>query len=216
MIQESDLFSELVRRVFTALVLGALVVYLLFAGAVQFLVLMTIVVMIGALEWGTFISIPTKTATYHKVFYAVVVFVVSAGGCYLVHLTNTIYFVLIVNALFWFWVITLIVSFERGRAEVSMTGRIWAIVGVFVFFSAVSSVGYLFSKAPIYVFVLLGTIWSADIFSYVGGKCVGRRKFVSRTSPKKTWEGVFTGAIGSGTTIWVLNDLFLSLQYSLK
>ena len=58
----------------------------------------------------------------------------------------------------------------------------------------------------------MGTIWSADIFSYVGGKCVGRRKFVSRTSPKKTWEGVFTGAIGSGTTIWVLNDLFLSLQ----
>ena len=104
MIQESNLFSELVYRVFTALVLGALVVYVLFAGAVQFLVLMVMVVTIGALEWGTFVNISNKAATYpttyHKVFYVIVVFVVSAGGCYLVHLTNTLHFVLIVNAFF--------------------------------------------------------------------------------------------------------------------
>lgn len=43
---------------------------------------------------------------------------------------------------------------------------------------------------------VLTLVWMADIAAYFGGKAFGRRKLAPSISPGKSWEGVFSGAIG--------------------
>lgn len=52
------------------------------------------------------------------------------------------------------------------------------------------------------LFVLL-SVWANDAFAYLGGSAFGRHKFAPKISPKKTWEGVICGMIGS-MLFWVL------------
>lgn len=52
------------------------------------------------------------------------------------------------------------------------------------------------------VFFLL-SIWMTDAFAYVGGSAWGKHKFCPTISPKKTWEGVLFGFVGS-IIFWVL------------
>ncbi len=40
-------------------------------------------------------------------------------------------------------------------------------------------------------------VWTADIFAYFGGRRFGRRKLALAISPGKSWEGVWSGMIGS-------------------
>lgn len=50
-------------------------------------------------------------------------------------------------------------------------------------------------------------VWAADIFAYAGGRSLGgkfiTRKLFPRLSPKKTWEGYFSGIIGSFAVSWL-------------
>jgi phosphatidate cytidylyltransferase len=56
------------------------------------------------------------------------------------------------------------------------------------------------------VLLLLVCVWSADIFAYFGGRSFGGRiiprKLFPRLSPKKTWEGYFSGIVGSMAVSW--------------
>ncbi len=51
------------------------------------------------------------------------------------------------------------------------------------------------------VVALLLLVWAADTFAYFGGRVLGqkiiKKKFFERISPKKTWEGVFFGLLGT-------------------
>jgi len=40
-------------------------------------------------------------------------------------------------------------------------------------------------------------VWGSDIFAYFGGKTFGKHALAPLISPKKTWEGFFSGYIGS-------------------
>ncbi|MGK2898893.1 MAG: phosphatidate cytidylyltransferase [Burkholderiaceae bacterium] len=40
-------------------------------------------------------------------------------------------------------------------------------------------------------------VWAADIAAYFGGKAFGRRKLAPGISPGKSWEGVWSGMLGS-------------------
>lgn len=44
-----------------------------------------------------------------------------------------------------------------------------------------------------YVFI----IWANDVFAYLVGMAIGRRKLFERLSPKKSWEGFFGGVAGA-------------------
>ncbi len=51
-----------------------------------------------------------------------------------------------------------------------------------------------------YPYTFLGLcilVWSYDTFAYIFGRTIGRRKFFPHISPKKTWEGLFGGIIGT-------------------
>lgn len=46
------------------------------------------------------------------------------------------------------------------------------------------------------VFSVLLMIWGNDIFAYFGGRTFGKHKMAPHISPKKSWEGFFSGFIG--------------------
>ena len=62
------------------------------------------------------------------------------------------------------------------------------------------------------VVAFLTCIWANDTFAYIGGRVFGK-KFIKRglapkTSPNKSWEGAFVGAVGAAFVgwLWMGND----------
>jgi phosphatidate cytidylyltransferase len=53
-----------------------------------------------------------------------------------------------------------------------------------------------------WVFLVLPSVWFADIFAYLVGSRIGKHKMVPRLSPKKSWEGYF-GGVFFGTLLTV-------------
>ncbi len=45
--------------------------------------------------------------------------------------------------------------------------------------------------------MLLLMVWGSDVFAYFGGKTFGKHKLAPDISPNKTWEGFFSGYVGS-------------------
>ena len=45
--------------------------------------------------------------------------------------------------------------------------------------------------------MLIFMVWGSDVFAYFGGKAFGKRALAPLISPKKTWEGFFSGYVGS-------------------
>ncbi len=64
--------------------------------------------------------------------------------------------------------------------------------------------GYEGQNAKLLFFVVLVTQMS-DVFQYIFGKTLGRRKIAPKVSPGKTWEGFIGGglsAVALGTALW--------------
>lgn len=58
---------------------------------------------------------------------------------------------------------------------------------------------------------LLALVWVADIAAYFGGRRFGRRKLAPAISPGKSWEGVWSGALGVAllAALWIAADRLL-------
>lgn len=50
-------------------------------------------------------------------------------------------------------------------------------------------------------------IWGNDIFAYFGGKSFGKRPLAPNISPKKTWEGFWSGFIGAAIGLFIAAEL---------
>jgi phosphatidate cytidylyltransferase len=66
--------------------------------------------------------------------------------------------------------------------------------------------------APELLLGMLFIIWANDTFAYFTGSLAGRHKLLERISPKKTWEGVFGGAAGAVLTGLILSSLWKILD----
>jgi phosphatidate cytidylyltransferase len=68
------------------------------------------------------------------------------------------------------------------------------------------------------ILALLLLIWANDTFAYLGGSLMGKHKLFPTHSPKKSWEGFFTGMAGALLSayfihLWLLNDHDLILPF---
>ena len=54
-----------------------------------------------------------------------------------------------------------------------------------------------------FILMLLMMVWGNDTFAYFGGKTFGKHAMAPRISPKKTWEGFFSGFIGAAVGLWL-------------
>lgn len=62
------------------------------------------------------------------------------------------------------------------------------------------------------VFFLILATEANDVFQYLVGKTLGRRKIMPRVSPNKTWEGFLGGFVLSGALILWLGPVFTPLH----
>jgi len=65
---------------------------------------------------------------------------------------------------------------------------------------------------PYALLMVLAATWAADVFAYLAGSLVGRRKIAPRISPGKTWEGTIIGSV-AGTVVFLLMQRALSGLY---
>ncbi|MDY0339752.1 MAG: phosphatidate cytidylyltransferase [Coriobacteriia bacterium] len=67
------------------------------------------------------------------------------------------------------------------------------------------------------VYLALATIfsvWANDIFAYLVGSALGKHRLAPTISPKKSWEGLVAGTVGTAG-IWLLAGSVLDLPISL-
>ena len=65
---------------------------------------------------------------------------------------------------------------------------------------------------PYALLTVLAATWAADVFAYLGGSLVGRRKIAPRISPGKTWEGTIIGCVAA-TVVFLLMQRALGGWY---
>ncbi len=87
----------------------------------------------------------------------------------------------------------------------------------FPFVSLLDMRGY--DKDGIFITMIFIAVWMSDTFAYFGGKFLGgkiiKTKFSERYSPKKTWEGFFTGSIASIITTVIFYHTLLWERFPL-
>ena len=90
-----------------------------------------------------------------------------------------------------------LVAFERGRNDAA-TDLSVTLLGIFY----LGWLGaYLISLRNLpqgiwWTYLVLFSVWGADVFAYLIGSRWGRHSLSPRLSPKKTWEGYFAGIAG--------------------
>ncbi len=86
-------------------------------------------------------------------------------------------------------------------------GRVWAAGGALYAGLMLLSVLALRSSTPFgtrAIVWLFATVWSTDVFAYLGGRLIGGPKLWPRVSPSKTWSGTVTGVVAgtlAGTVV---------------
>ena len=66
----------------------------------------------------------------------------------------------------------------------------------------------------IVVLLLFLSVWANDAFAYLVGSKIGKHKLAPRTSPKKSWEGLIAGLVGS-VVFWCLITLVPGVTMSI-
>ncbi len=91
---------------------------------------------------------------------------------------------------------------RAGRAALALGALV--VVGLI-------ALGVLRSIPNALVMVLAAT-WAADVFAYLGGSLIGRRKIAPSVSPGKTWEGTIIGCLAA-TVVFLLMQRALGGWY---
>ena len=64
-----------------------------------------------------------------------------------------------------------------------------------------------------FVLATLFMVWASDVFAYLLGSKIGKNKMFPRISPKKTWEGTFSGIAGAILTGYLCSLIFKDLTF---
>lgn len=71
-----------------------------------------------------------------------------------------------------------------------------------------------FDAGMLLALTMIVSIWVNDSFAYLAGSAFGRHKMAPRISPKKSWEGMWAGTLGT-TAVWAASALLLDVNLSL-
>ncbi len=180
------------QRVVTASILAPLALGSVFLLPLSgFAVVMALVLMIGAWEWGNFALYSRRM---RALFVALVGLVIALIYPFVAVLTLPI---LILAVLFWVFAITRVV---RYPSTLGIDGTLTKLVtGLLVLVPAwVAMVGLkAHESAHLLLLLLFLLVWGADIGAYFAGKRFGRVKLLPKVSPGKTREGVYGGLLAA-------------------
>ena len=190
------------QRVITAVIL----LVTLIAATTQlpsffFSLFVAVVILIAAWEWAGFISLDKKIV---KIPFLVSIAVMLLGSFFFLGISPTaqkidefrVGLLLILGLLFWLMSLLCLAGYPKNRNLWNDKYKI-SLMGVLVLiptFAGVVVLKYLLPSGYL-VLALVILVAAVDVGAYFVGVNFGSRKLAANLSPKKSWEGVWGGAL---------------------
>lgn len=179
-------------RVATALVLLALIVpALLWLSVTGWALFVLLFVAAGAWEWGRLCGFGRGVALGYGAVVALFALVIlwAAGDA----APGSILFLNVGAVAAWLaialtWLLRSPTAPRRGGL---------ALLGVLLLLACWWAVVQARAAGALFMFLLMGLVWIADIAAYFAGRRFGRHKLAPSVSPGKTWEGVAGACAGT-------------------
>jgi phosphatidate cytidylyltransferase len=215
------------QRIITGLVLAPLTLACVyFLGAEAFAIFCSIVILIGAWEWGPLMGL---TSNINRVVFMVVISIIMAllavvapvtamWGSLDNGLTPLYQNILLVAALWWLVAAFLVYSYPNNsglwRDNMLVKGLIGVLtlIPAWIAFIAIRTLNI--DSEPYFgahlLFASLSIVWAADVGAYFCGKRFGKHKLMPKVSPNKTLEGFFGGLVCVAVLALLINVAFVS------
>lgn len=189
-------------RVFTAVILGCVLLAGLFALKSQWTVLaFGVALTVGAWEWAAFGGLRRVPA---RLLYAGVMALLLYLGWWWSAEPEQL--LMLLGAACCWWVaafLWLLLAPERHSPTIALLCGVPVLVPAFVALGRLDVSGYGPARGPLVVLWLVFLVIAADIGAYFVGRQFGRHKLAPRVSPGKTWEGALGGLCAVALVSWV-------------
>lgn len=195
------------QRIFTAIVLIPLILWILTLSSQTLAWVMAIFVLIGAWEWAGLCNWHNwKIRTIYSLLFALSLFII-----YHFWYSININYLLIIVCLWWLIALYWILAYQQNYNHIPTSPLIKAVLGFFILIPPWIALFDLHNEAKQWIIFLLVLIWSADIAAYFTGKKWGQKKLADKISPGKSWEGV-VGALFISLLVALIYAIFNSMS----
>lgn len=119
------------------------------------------------------------------------------------------------------WLIAVLAWVLGGALALRGGGSHWAnwpqvlrwMIGVIALWLAWGAMAAAKQRGLNFLLSVFCLVWAADIAAYFGGRAFGKRKLAPSISPGKSWEGVWSGQVGTLllALAWILADQHFAL-----
>lgn len=187
---------EFLKRVLSALILFPLLVFLILKGnhfLINFLIL--ICVFIAWFEWS-------KLFDFERTYFVWGLLLLYMGFIISFKIYFFYLFVIIFFMAFFPFIFTFDSKFFLQRFFPFVLGIFYLFIGFFPFKT------FPFEYPRELTIFFFSVVFANDAGAYLTGKFLGRRHFVPKLSPKKTWEGFFGGIVLANLIGFLLNNYF--------
>lgn len=188
------------QRIITSLILTPFVIWAVFdMPNVYWSLFILFLVGLSSWEWAHLAGIGHSTL---KGIYTATAIIAVVLLVWFVELSRQEFYILMYISIAW-WLYRIVkVLFYRKPTEPNSVARLNVATALSIIVALILpfySLIYLRNdyNFPGYLFYLLMTIWTADVFAYFSGKYLGRDKLAPHVSPGKTWQGVYGALIGT-------------------
>ena len=180
--------TELSMRVYSALILISIALFLTLTSVESFALLITLFISAMAWEWGRLVrGEGLDTAFGVQIVTTAAAALATVQGC--------------LACAVWAVIAGSFAVFLIRSADVERPQAWWSAAGVF--YAGLPAVALIWIRgdpaygwlAILYIFII---VWTTDSAAYLFGRWIGGPKLAPRISPKKTWSGLIGGAASAG------------------
>lgn len=176
---------ELRLRIFSGIILAAIVLVATWYGGLSFRLLAVAIGLLVYYEWSTISDLHGRDPQGNALAWLGLVLI---SGSTLME--ESVYSI---EVLFAFVAVTAIM--------VAMRGKSWWLPGG-IFYAGLTTIALAEIRDDdlrgfVLMLFIFATVWATDIFAYFVGRAIGGPKLAPRISPGKTWSGAIGGAIAA-------------------
>ena len=188
-------------RIFTAIILGGILLLGLFAFDPRWTVsAFGAVFTIGAWEWAAFGGLRTRRA---RLYYAGAIAALLVVGWLWSGDPGRLEAVLGLACAWWLIALGwLLLAPERHLPQLTLVCGVPVLVPAFLALARLDGAHHGRVSGPMIVLWLVFLVIAADIGAFLVGRALGKRKLAPRVSPGKTWEGAFGGLAMVALVAW--------------
>ncbi len=189
--------KNLWRRSLTAIIFGAVVIFLLNYNSLSIFIFLLLVSFLTAYEYVK-MHIPSIKLVY------IILIAFLSGSLplileYLFHFLNEISFItlLSISIIYFLYLLLNLFSWIIVRSKLNILTLLIEIllyIGIPTMLYQYLSVNYIYNFERV-LFILILFIWINDTFAYLVGSSIGKHKLMPTVSPKKSVEGFIGGGI---------------------